>query len=197
MVRLTKIYTKTGDEGYTATVSDKHLNKSHPRIKTLSAVDTLNATVALALATIHPAPSLQQLTPSMLRIQQQLFDCGTMLAVKPEDRREDTPGVKDDDVALLEEEIDAMNAELAPLMSFILPPGQDVLARLHLARTHCRQAECELASLNDIEKVDAPLLQYLNRLSDWFFVAARYAAKHLGFEESLWQQKNRPSSALI
>ena len=131
--------------------------------------------------------ALSRLRERILRIQNELFNLGSQLAVLKEDRRKDTPVIQTGNVNMLESEIDEMNANLPHLKSFILPGGGEVSARLHLARTICRRVERDALRLSESEPLDGTEIPYLNRLSDWLFVAARFSARQVGIEETLWK----------
>lgn len=176
MVVLNKIYTRTGDEGTTALGTGARVPKTDPRIEAYGTVDELNA--VLGMAALHlEAPLVEMVS----RIQNDLFDLGADLCVPPavgEDEGDNPPlRVISDQVVRLENEIDALNGDLAPLDSFVLPGGTPASAYLHLARTVSRRAERGIIALADTgdNRVGAPALHYINRLSDFFFVAARYA----------------------
>ena len=187
MVILNKIYTRTGDDGTTALGSGERRKKYDLRIAAYGTLDETNA--AIGIARLHTAgdPSLD---PSLARIQNDLFDAGADLATPGKGKG---PGgarltVTAAQVAWLEREIDRLNEELEPLRSFVLPGGLPAAAYLHLARTICRRAERLIAELMDNadESVTAEVLQYVNRLSDYLFVAARYA-NDKGAIEILWR----------
>jgi cob(I)alamin adenosyltransferase len=192
MVRITKVYTKTGDGGFTTLAGGQKVEKSAQRIVAYGTVDELNACLGLVAEALRgQTGELSELLRQVIVIQNELFDLGSQLAVLPEDRRENTPVIKTDDIARLEREIDRMNAHLPALKSFILPGGGEVSARLHLARTVCRRAERELHRLQKTESLDGTELPYLNRLSDWLFVASRYAAHINNIPETLWEPGKR------
>jgi len=186
MVALNRIYTKAGDGGRTQLVGGERRKKHDLRIESYGTVDELNA--AIGLARLHTAGEAG--TDAMLaRIQNDLFDLGADLATPPSDtpkKREDLR-VLDSQVERLEREIDAMNAELEPLRSFVLPGGTPVAAHLHLARTICRRAERLAVALAEKpeERVAPEVIRYLNRLSDHLFVAARHA-NGKGERDVLW-----------
>ncbi len=192
MVVLNKIYTRTGDDGTTSLGSGGRRKKYDLRIAAYGTVDEANA--AIGLARLHTgqdaSPEAAALDAALSRIQNDLFDVGADLC---------TPGmgkgpggarltVTDKQVAWLEAEIDRLNAELSPLRSFVLPGGTAAAACLHLARTVCRRAERLVAELADKpgESVTPELLKYVNRLSDFLFVASRYA-NGKGARDVLWQ----------
>lgn len=171
MVRLTRIYTRTGDAGRTALVGGTQVSKADPRVEAVGAVDEANAAVGLVRAQGGLPPDVDAL---LARIQNELFDLGADLA-----NPGDAPGalrILDGQTTRLETEIDALNAGLSELSSFVLPGGTPAAAALHLARTVCRRAEREAVRLQEGgQAVSPPALRYLNRLSDLLFVAARAA----------------------
>lgn len=193
MVVLNRIYTKTGDAGTTALGSGERVPKTSPRIAAYGTVDETNA--AVGVARTHLGESEVGVNAMLLRIQNDLFDLGADLCVP--DKGEKLPyeplRVAEAQVARLEAEIDEMNSALEPLRSFILPGGTPAGAALHVARTVSRRAErmmVELASLPG-ETVSAPALKYINRLSDFLFVASRYVNDR-GKGDILWVPgKNR------
>ena len=186
MVALTRIYTRTGDDGRTALVNGERRPKHDLRIQAYGTVDETNA--VLGLARLHTGPDAT-LDAILARIQNDLFDLGADLATPIADAkpgREDLR-IVDGQVERLEREIDELNAELAPLRSFILPGGSAAAAHLHHARTVCRRAErltVQLAEKSG-ESVGGPAIKYLNRLSDLLFVAARHANCG-GRDDVLW-----------
>lgn len=193
MVVLNKIYTKTGDAGTTALGSGERVPKTSPRIAAYGTVDETNAHVGVAR--IHLAGQDPDVDAMLLRVQNDLFDLGADLCVP--DRGEKLPyeplRVADGQVKRLEDEIDAMNGSLTPLRSFILPGGTPAAAALHVARTVSRRAERMIVELAAIpgESVSGPVLKYINRLSDFLFVASRYVNDR-GKSDILWVPgKNR------
>lgn len=187
MVVLNKIYTRSGDAGTTALGSGERVSKHALRIAAYGTVDETNASVGVA--SVHLAGDDSGLDAMLLRIQNDLFDLGADLCVPDRGKKlEHEPlRINDAQVERLEQEIDQMNAELEPLRSFVLPGGTPAAAALHVARTISRRAErlmVELAAMPD-EIVSAPALKYINRLSDFFFVASRYANDR-GKSDVLW-----------
>jgi cob(I)alamin adenosyltransferase len=181
MVTLNRIYTKTGDKGETALGDGTRLPKFALRIAAYGTVDETNS--VLGLARLHTSGEMDAM---LARIQNDLFDLGADLCVPEDGRRGDGRlRIAEAQLGRLEREIDAMNEELSPLTSFILPGGTPVAAHLHLARTVSRRAERLIVELADTEKVGATAIQYINRLSDHFFVAARYA-NDKGKGDVLW-----------
>lgn len=182
MVTLNRIYTRTGDSGETALGSGVRLAKDAPRIEAYGTVDETNSTIGLAR--LHIKGPLDE---ALGRIQNDLFDLGADLTVPEDPRQKKAPlRVTDDQVSRLEREIDALNAALAPLQSFVLPGGSAAAAYLHLARTISRRAERRMVTLNHAEPVSGPALRYINRLSDYLFVAARAANAEAGCGDVLW-----------
>lgn len=190
MVVLNKIYTKTGDAGTTALASGDRRPKHDLRIEAYGTVDETNSVVGLArLATAQAAPDLDM---ALARIQNDLFDLGADLAT-PESENPAYPPLRvtEAQVSAIEAEIDRMNADLSPLRSFVLPGGSPAAAHLHLARTVSRRAERLMTELAEREPVNRQALIYMNRLSDFFFVAARHA-NDKGAADVLWiPGKNR------
>ena len=187
MVVLNKIYTRTGDDGTTALGSGERRKKYDLRIAAYGTLDEVNA--ALGIARLHTGGDAA-LDAALARIQNDLFDLGADLCTPGKGKG---PGgarltVTDKQVTWLESEIDRLNAELHPLRSFVLPGGSAAAAYLHLARTMCRRAERLAAELKDKvdESVTPEVLKYVNRLSDFLFVAARYA-NDKGAGDVLWQ----------
>ena len=175
MVKLNKIYTRTGDGGTTGLGTGQRVSKADVRIAAYGTVDETNA--ALGLARLH-TKGFPELDAQLMRIQNDLFDLGADLCVP--DRGEDLGYVplrmSPDQANRLEAEIDGMNASLKPLNSFVLPAGSAAAAALHLARTICRRAEREMVALAAVEgePVGDAALKYINRLSDYLFVASRF-----------------------
>jgi cob(I)alamin adenosyltransferase len=188
MVVLTKIYTRTGDDGSTGLGDGERLPKYHTRIAAYGTVDEANAAIGVARQALTEDDAL--VDAMLSRIQNDLFDLGADLCVP--DRGKPLPyqplRITDGQVVRLECEIDLMNSELRPLTSFVLPGGSPAAAALHLARTVTRRAErhiVELATLHD-EPVNPAGLKYVNRLSDLLFVASRYV-NGKGSRDVLWQ----------
>jgi cob(I)alamin adenosyltransferase len=182
MVTLNRIYTKSGDKGQTALGDGTRLPKHALRIAAYGTVDEANATIGIAR--LHTSGRGDEI---LARIQNDLFDLGADLCVPEGGRRgEGALRIVDAQVERLEHEIDAMNVELAPLNSFVLPGGTPAAAYLHLARTIVRRAERLIVELSEQEKVGASAIKYINRLSDHLFVMARYANDR-GAKDVLWK----------
>ncbi|HEY7548745.1 MAG TPA: cob(I)yrinic acid a,c-diamide adenosyltransferase [Hyphomicrobiaceae bacterium] len=189
MVVLNKIYTRTGDAGTTALGTGVRVAKDSLRIAAYGSVDETNA--ALGVARVQLAAALPDLDAVLARIQNDLFDLGADLCA-PEAEPKSNPKrarlrVSEAQVQRLEDEIDGMNAKLAPLRSFVLPGGTPAAAALHVARTVCRRAERAIVALarEPGEHVSPPVLKYINRLSDLLFVASR-TVNDLGRADVLW-----------
>ena len=185
MVVLNRIYTRTGDKGETALGDGTRVAKHAPRVAAYGTVDETNACVGMAR--LH---AKGEMDTRLSLIQNDLFDLGADLCrpESPDDATAETPPlrVNDAQVARLEYEIDQMNRNLAPLRSFVLPGGSALAAHLHLCRTVARRAERLAVELSESEPVNPAAVKYLNRLSDWFFVAARVANGN-GADDVLWQ----------
>jgi cob(I)alamin adenosyltransferase len=186
MVKLNKIYTRTGDDGTTGLATGERVQKWDLRVESYGAVDETNSCLGVARLHCGDDPDLDAM---LSRIQNDLFDLGADLATPERDKPLAwTPlRIVEAQVQRLESEIDDMNTPIPPLESFILPGGSALAAHLHVARTICRRAErliAELASMPE-EKVSAPALKYANRLSDFLFVAARRANAN-GASDVLW-----------
>ncbi|KGJ02537.1 ATP:cob(I)alamin adenosyltransferase [Paracoccus halophilus] len=184
MVVLNKIYTRTGDQGDTALSNGERVPKHALRVEAYGTVDELNAT--LGLARLH---ALDEMATRIATIQNDLFDLGADLSRPGMDQDAEAPypvlRIIQTQVDRLEAEIDAMNAALAPLRSFILPGGSALAAHLHLSRTVARRAERGAVALAAAEGANPAALRYLNRLSDWLFVAGRVANEN-GAQDILW-----------
>lgn len=192
MVKLNKIYTRTGDDGTTALGTGDRVAKYDLRVEAYGTVDETNAVIGLAR--LHTGVSDPALDAMLARMQNDLFDLGADLCF-PEEMKKGVAALRitDTQVERLEGEIDEMNSVLEPLRSFVLPGGSPASSNLHLARTVCRRAErlvVALASRPD-EPVSEPAIRYVNRLSDFLFVAARYA-NDKGTSDVMWVPgKNR------
>jgi cob(I)alamin adenosyltransferase len=191
-IRITRVYTRTGDRGETALVGGKRVPKDAPRIEAYGTVDELNA--ALGLARAFNAERLPEgeghrwLDEALRRLQNELFDLGSELATPEDAVYEGMHRVGDAEVRELERLIDHCQKELAPLKSFVLPGGGRIGAALHQARTICRRAERDILRLSRAEPIAEWPLRYVNRLSDLLFVLSRWVAKRLGEPEYLWER---------
>ena len=191
MLALNRIYTKTGDKGETCLVGGQRVGKDELRLECYGTVDELNSHVGLAQSWAAGRTELELLARQLERVQNELFNLGSVLATLPEDVGPQQPRVTDADIKRLEGEMDAMNAGLPPLNSFVLPGGSALNAQLHVCRTVCRRAERLVVALDRRSGAESLNIRYLNRLSDAFFVQSRWASARLGTPEKLWQP-NRP-----
>jgi len=181
--RLSRIYTRTGDDGTTGLGDGSRVGKDSPRVTAYGTVDELNCTIGMVLAAGAVPDDVREI---LTQVQHDLFDLGGELCI---------PGmetVRDADVARLESALDGLNEALPPLKEFILPGGGMAAACCHLARTVCRRAERAVVSLAREEPVRPQPLHYLNRLSDLLFVICRVLAQAGGYGEVLWQHERRP-----
>lgn len=195
MVYISKVYTKAGDRGETTLGNGLRVRKDAARVAAFGDVDELNAIMGLLRLELtreqrdgETNPVIDALDGQFARIQQELFNLGGELATPPipEKPERDFVGIEERHVERLEHEIDAWNANLDPLKSFILPGGGGVATVCHLARTVCRRAERQIVTLAAGETVRGEVQRYVNRLSDYLFVVARAAARELGHPEVLW-----------
>lgn len=175
--RLTKITTRTGDDGSTGLAGGQRLSKAAPRIQVLGDVDELNSCIGVVLAE-NPPPEISEI---LAELQQGLFDLGAELSVP------DATFIQDRHVLAVESATQRFNADLPPLREFILPGGGRAAALCHLARTVCRRAERSLVALGDRETVGEPARRFLNRISDLLFVLARMLGRSPGRAESAWR----------
>jgi cob(I)alamin adenosyltransferase len=175
--RLSKIYTRTGDDGSTGLGDGSRVAKDSLRVEAFGDIDELNSHIGL----LHAQDLPDNIQALMTGIQHDLFDLGGEVCVPGRE------ALTEDYVTRLETQLDALNAELKPLKEFILPGGGSAAAMCHVARTICRRAERRLVTLAREESISAPTLHYLNRLSDLLFVVARYVNQQAGIADVLWQ----------
>lgn len=204
MPRLTRIYTRTGDEGMTALVGGQRVKKNALRIETYGTADELSSAIGLAraaLAEIRRSRAIDeakavdiatQLDAWLAWTQDVLFNLGSELATPPEKRKAGMPSVHEDDATALERAIDRAQEDLEPLPNFIHPGGSFAAAHLHMARTIARRLERILITLADQEEITAAARRYVNRLSDALFVWARWINHALAVAEPLWVADARP-----
>jgi cob(I)alamin adenosyltransferase len=183
----TKIYTKTGDLGKTSLIGGTKVPKSHIRIEAYGTVDELNSYIGL----VSDYAVNQQIKTFLKEIQDRLFTVGSSLACDPDkEPLMKIPDLKEDDVKVLEKEIDRMNEELPVMKNFILPGGHVAISTTHITRCVCRRAERLCVNMQEHEVfVDALVIKYLNRLSDYLFVLARYIGHLLNIEEIVWKPR--------
>lgn len=180
-----KIYTKTGDKGETSLIGGTRVPKSHIRIETYGTVDELNSYIGLLGSQVIAKPYHKILK----EIQDRLFTIGSSLASDPHKSKMKIPDLKEEDIALLENEMDLMNQALPELRHFILPGGTTAVSFCHLARAVCRRAERLAVALDCESFVDKQIIIYLNRLSDYLFVLARKLNNDVGAEEVMWKPR--------
>lgn len=186
MPRITKVYTRTGDDGTTGLGTGARVPKTDPRIAAYGAVDELNSLVGAALA----SGPVAELGAPLRAIQNELFHCGADLCVPEADKpRLPGPRIEPRHVAALEALMDSLSEALAPLENFILPGGHPAAAHLHVARAVCRRAERDVLQLAAREPVNPLIVHYLNRLSDALFVMARYQNQRSGVADPLWNSR--------
>jgi len=183
MPRITRVYTRTGDDGTTALGSGERVGKDDPRIEAYGTVDELNSAIGVALAS-GLEPELEEV---LARVQNELFHLGSDLCVPEESKeRMPVPRIEERHVEAMEETIDRLTERLEPLANFLLPGGSPGASQLQLARTVSRRAERRVVSLAAASEINPLAQRYLNRLSDALFVMARYENHAKGVEEPLW-----------
>ncbi len=196
-IALNRIYTKRGDTGETSLAGGQRVPKDALRIEAYGAVDELNAFVGMACVTCEEqaprAIRLAELFGILRRVQHELFNLGSILSTLPQDVHPKQARITEAEVTQLEREIDAMNAELPALRSFVLPGGTRLNAELHAARTICRRAERLLVALARKEETPPEAVRYLNRLSDALFVWSRWVNHQMGLAEVLWEPNQAAS----
>jgi cob(I)alamin adenosyltransferase len=197
MAKLTRIYTRTGDEGMTGLVGGQRVAKSAPRLEAYGTLDELSSAIGVARSALRPSIQSHARAASLdawlAWTQDTLFNLGTELATLPRDVRQELPRVKAADALALEHAIDDAQRDLPPLANFIHPGGSPPGAHLHVARTICRRAERLVVALLEEEgAISGEPLRYLNRLSDALFVWARWINDALGVNEHLWNPSSRP-----
>jgi cob(I)alamin adenosyltransferase len=177
-----KIYTKAGDDGSTGLIGGGRVQKSDPRLECIGAIDELNAAIGWS------AVASAQLSSKLRAVQNELFVIGSLLACPDEHPPAHLPSLEESSIGRLEMEIDTATAQLEPLRNFILPGGSEASARLHLARAVCRGAERVIVTFSLDRPVSRTVITYLNRLSDWLFVQARFANHAAGVKDIVWEK---------
>jgi cob(I)alamin adenosyltransferase len=180
-----KIYTKTGDTGTTALFGGKRVSKADLRIDTYGTVDELNSWVGM----VRDQEVNKKRESVLVEIQDRLFTIGSILATEPGNTKVKIPSLQADDILFLEKEIDAMDAALPPMKSFVLPGGHPSVSACHVARTVCRRAERLIIALHQAEQVDDQVIRYVNRLSDYLFMLSRMVAMELQAPETPWKPR--------
>jgi cob(I)alamin adenosyltransferase len=193
---INRVYTRQGDGGETSLAGGQRVQKDSLRIAAYGTVDELNSFVGLARQTAVDDGAVATLDGILLRVQHELFNLGSILATLPEDVHPRQARITGAEIAQLEAEMDRMNEGLPALRSFVLPGGSRLNAELHICRTVCRRAERTVTALAREEQVPAEAVQYLNRLSDAFFVWSRWASHLSGAAETLWEPNRSASGTL-
>lgn len=183
-----KIYTRTGDKGNTRLVDGSCVEKFNPRVEAYGTVDELNSYLGVVRSSLPHFPAVQPLDSVLEKIQNELFNIGSLLATEKDEVFKMLPAIKESQIQFLEKQIDELTVELPELRNFILPAGHVVASHLHVARTCCRRSERRSAEIAMKDDRYSLALQYLNRLSDYLFVAARWANFKTGFNEVLWKK---------
>lgn len=185
MVKINRIYTRTGDDGTTGLVGGARVLKNSMRVHAYGEIDELNSWLGFT-ASLATAPSLSAVIPTLAIIQNELFDIGSEIASPPGSDLKSLPLVQQERIDQLERWIDSFSGNLPELQSFVLPGGDQITSAFHVARTVARRAERSLLTLHEKEPIRDVPLRYVNRLSDLLFSLARYSANQLGTTEVLW-----------
>ena len=197
-IRISKVYTKSGDKGKTDLIGGTSVPKDDIRVVSYGEIDELNVLIgfcAFHLKNIKSFDRKGYLLSRLISIQNELFNLGTVLASIGYDSSSNLPKIDRDDVLLLEKDIDTMNKSLDALNSFVLPGGNEIILHLHLSRVVCRRAERSVVSVvNEYKEEDTIIIEYLNRLSDYLFVLGRWISKATTEDEELWNPNNITSS---
>ena len=190
---MTKLYTKSGDDGTTGLFSGARVSKNHPRIEAYGTVDEFNAVLGLCISATKSGDKTEVIGTILRQVQSRMFDIGADLAT-PEGASNEARIVRigDSHVAEIEGWIDQIDGQNEPLRNFVMPGGSERAARLHLARTMCRRAERLIVGLAHTEPVGEPLLQYINRVSDLLFAMARLSNKLSGIQDTPWIPHGKP-----
>ncbi|MCR4995220.1 MAG: cob(I)yrinic acid a,c-diamide adenosyltransferase [Bacteroidales bacterium] len=186
------LYTRTGDSGTTSLVGGQRVAKTHVRLEAYGTVDELNAHIGLLIAMLSPIPDAQVHCQRLIGIQNLLFSIGSMLATDTSERAY-RPGrfITEADISDMEQAIDKAEEDLPGWRGFILPGGTSAAAQAHVCRTVCRRAERRIYALAAEADVDALLLAYINRLSDYFFALAKKINHSAGIEENIWAKREK------
>lgn len=185
MVKLSKLYTKGGDQGDTGLIGGKRVKKSHPQVEAYGNVDELNCWIGVVRSSLRSS-KIAGFEDSLFDIQQNLFDLGAELSTPSDSDWKPPRVVSHEDVSSLEKEIDRWTEQVEELRSFLLPGASELTSYCHVARSVCRRAERSIIEFSVSTEIRAEVIQYMNRLSDWLFALARVVAKEIGEEETLW-----------
>tara|TARA_B100001750_G_C15486668_1_gene588708 strand:- start:258 stop:848 length:591 start_codon:yes stop_codon:yes gene_type:complete len=189
-IRINKVYTKKGDSGKTQLIGKEKVSKADIRVDCYGEVDELNSSLGFCLALISKESDFKgrkELSFKIKKIQNDLFNLGTVLAVSDVSILDDFPITNEKDVEFLEAEIDFYNKDLEELQSFVLPSGSLPGSYMHLCRTVCRRVERRCVALSNVSDIDKNVLKYLNRLSDLLFVLSRWINKQMKYSEDFWK----------
>lgn len=185
MVKINKIYTRTGDSGDTGLVGNKRVSKDSLRVQAYGDIDELNSWLGMS-RTLAEKAGMKSTFAQISQIQNELFDLGSLLATAPGESWPNMPLITQEQVSRLEQWIDQITENLPELKSFVLPGGSELNSALHISRTVCRRAERSIIALSKVEPVSPELLAYVNRLSDFLFALARAASREANCAEYLW-----------
>ena len=185
-ISINKVYTKTGDSGYTSIVGGHKFIKSDLRIKVFGEIDYLNCSLGTCLSEYSINDKNTELYDYLIKVQNELFNLGNMIATLKEDFNPKMPSVDENSIKKMEKIIDSLNSCLPPLKSFVLPGGCKLSVAFHLSRSICRKCERLAVELSLKEEINPIIIKYLNRLSDLFFVLSRWANCELEASENLW-----------
>lgn len=183
-----KIYTRTGDKGTTRLVDGSCVEKFNPRVEAYGTVDELNSSLGVVRASVKSLPEIKNLDTALEKVQNELFNIGSLLATEKDEVFKLLPPITEEQIHFIEKQIDEMSIELPELHNFILPAGHPIAAALHVSRTCCRRSERRSAEIAVKDERYVPTLQYLNRLSDYLFVAARWVNFKTGINDVLWKK---------
>lgn len=194
-IKKSKLYTKTGDQGMTRLVDGSCVEKFNPRVEAYGCVDELNSSLGFVRSQVSQHGELNQIDPTLEMIQNHLFRIGSLLACEKTETIKMLPTIDSSHVELLEKQIDLLDNELPELKNFVLPGGHPIAASLHMARTFCRRAERRSAEVNvikdtepEVQNTISTCLIYLNRLSDYLFVASRWVNLRSSVAEVIWKR---------
>lgn len=183
-----KIYTRTGDKGTTRLVDGSCVEKFNPRVEAYGTVDELNSSLGVVRASLKSLPEIKDLDAVLEKVQNELFNIGSLLATEKDEVFKLLPPITGEQIHFIEKQIDEMSIALPELHNFILPAGHPIAAALHVSRTCCRRSERRSAEIAVKDERYVPTLQYLNRLSDYLFVAARWVNFKTGINDVLWKK---------
>lgn len=183
-----KIYTRTGDKGKTRLVDGSCVEKFNPRVEAYGTVDELNSSIGVVRSALVLHSEISSLDSVLEKVQNELFNIGSLLATEKDEVFKLLPPITESQIEFIEKQIDELSVELPELRNFILPAGHAVASALHVSRTCCRRSERRSAEIAVKDERYEPALKYLNRLSDYLFVAARWVNHKTGFADVLWKK---------